>query len=319
MIILWVIGFVVGLTITALASRKAVTAALAASEASNISPGLIGLTVVSIGTDLPEIANSIAAAFTGHGDLIVGDAAGSAMTQVTLVLALLCFTTHSLRADRQTVLLVGGFTTAALLVDAIIVQDGLFSRAEGLALVIGWFILVFVIYRLLPPEDSPDPIGTTPVEIQIARKTAILDALLAIFWLAVVAAAATLVVQSFVHVTDAIGVPELVASALVLSIGTSLPELVVDWTAIRRGAAALAIGDLFGSSLLDATLALGAGPAMRATIVSPGAATICIIAALGVAAATAVGSSRPVLGRRSGAILFGIYGAAAVAMVIATA
>ena len=84
--VLWIVGFVVGLAITAMGSRRAVTAALAASEASNISPGLIGLTVVAVGTDLPEIANSIVSALTGHGDVAVGDATGSAMTQVTLVL-----------------------------------------------------------------------------------------------------------------------------------------------------------------------------------------------------------------------------------------
>ena len=87
MIVVWALGLVVGLIVAALASRRAVTAALLASEVSKISLGAIGVTVVAIGTNLPEIANSIIAAVTGHGDIAVGDATGSAMTQVTLVLA----------------------------------------------------------------------------------------------------------------------------------------------------------------------------------------------------------------------------------------
>lgn len=71
-----------------------------------------------------------------------------------------------------------------------------------------------------------------------------------------------------------------------LAIGTSLPELVVDWTAIRRGAAALAIGDLFGSSLVDSTLSVGIGPIVRSTAVSPEAMTGTLVIAIGIAVAT---------------------------------
>ncbi|RLE26158.1 MAG: hypothetical protein DRJ50_01485 [Actinobacteria bacterium] len=315
---LWILGFAVGMVVTALGSRRAVTAALAASDASDISPGLIGLTVVAIGTDLPEIANSIVAALTDHGDLAVGDAAGSAMTQVTLVLALLCFATRSIPTDRKTVLLVGGLTAAALFVDAILVSDGVLSRLEGFALIAAWFVLIVVVQRLLPANGSSEQEQVDSNHSPRPWRAALKPALRSIGWLLIVAASATLVVESFVVMTDAIGVPELFASAIVLSIGTSLPELVVDWTAIRRGAAALAIGDLFGSSLLDATLALGAGPAVRSIIVSPGAVMACVIAAVAVVAATAVGSSRPILGLRSGAALLGIYGTAVVALVVTT-
>ena len=91
MIVVWAAGLLVGLAVVTFASRRAVVAALAASEISRITPGIIGITVMAVGTDLPEIANSVIAALTGHGDVIVGDAAGSALTQVTFILALLCF------------------------------------------------------------------------------------------------------------------------------------------------------------------------------------------------------------------------------------
>ncbi len=107
-------------------------------------------------------------------------------------------------------------------------------------------------------------------------------------WLAVVAGSATLVVQAFVRISDDIGVPELVASTVVLALGTSLPELVVDWTALRRGAAALAVGDLFGSSLVDASLAIGIGPLIRPTVVSGQAVSSVLVVAAGVAAATLI-------------------------------
>ncbi len=136
-------------------------------------------------------------------------------------------------------------------------------------------------------------------------------------WLAVVAAAATIVVESFVRITDAIGVPPLIASAVVLALGTSLPELIVDLTAVRRGAVALAVGELFGSSLVDSSLALGVGPAIRATEVSPEATTACLIAAVAVLGATIVAASRRVHGNGSAVPLLLIY-AVATAILVAT-
>jgi cation:H+ antiporter len=105
-------------------------------------------------------------------------------------------------------------------------------------------------------------------------------------WLGVVGIAATAIVRSFIAIIDRLGAPEFVASTLVLALGTSLPELVVDWTAIRRGAAALAIGDLFGSSLVDSTLSVGIGPVVRGVAVSDEALIGTLLIAGGVALAT---------------------------------
>jgi cation:H+ antiporter len=309
-IAVWLLALVAGLAVAAFGSRRAVTAALDASATSSIPPSIIGLTVMAIGTDLPEIANSIVAAFGGHGDLVVGDAAGSALTQVTLILGLLCLGSSAIHADRDTVLTIGTMTTAALLVAALMARDEHLARWEGAVLAAAWVLAIFAIQRRGDRSlsaNSPPPDGSTGRHIAVA-----------LGWLMLVGVAATVVVESFIEISDRFGIPELIASAVVLSLGTSLPELVVDWTAIRRGAVALAIGDLFGSSLLDATLALGIGPAMRAISVSPTAATACIVAALGVMAATVIAGSRPLHGRSSATLLFLVYGAATAALIVGT-
>ena len=318
MVIVWLFALLVGLIVAAFGSRRAVGAALDASRTSNIPAGIIGLTVMAVGTDLPEIANSIVAAFGNHGDLLVGDAVGSALTQVTLILGLLCLGSTPIHADRGTVLAVGTITTGALLVAALMVRNNLLSRWEGGVLVVAWVVAVYAIQRGRPepalPVSAP---ATQPVDASETGTTG-RHVAVALGWLLVVGGAATLVVESFIVLSDRLGIPELIASAVVLSLGTSLPELVVDWTAIRQGAVALAIGDLFGSSLLDATLALGIGPLMRAVTVSPTAATACLIAAMGVMAASAIAGSRPSHGRSSATLLFLVYGAATAALIVGT-
>ncbi len=282
MLALWVIALVVGVVGAAYGSRRAVTGALAVADEMGWSKGLIGATLVAIGTDLPEIANSISASITGHGDLIVGDATGSALTQITLILAILTIAaakmgTVSQDTGNELAVAIGALTVVACLGIAWAVSDGELGRFDGLLLVSFWVSCVLILSRW-QRETKVVPDGP---QLGMGRAVAMLMG-----WLAVVGMAATLVVRSFVELTDAIGVPELVASTVVLALGTSLPELVVDWTAIRRGATALAFGDIFGSSLVDASLSIGTGPLFRSTEVSPDAVTSVLIVAAGVGVAT---------------------------------
>lgn len=309
MIAIWTVGLIAGMVAAALASRRAVVAALTAGEVAHVSPAFIGVTVMAVGTDLPEIANSIIAAWTGHGDVNVGDSAGSALTQVTFVLAVVCFLAAPVRSTSRVVIALGAATAAALALDALLVNDGSFGRSDGLLVVSIWLVSLAVFGRLRTPPAGD--VGPT-------RWNAAPHVAMTIVWLAVVGLAATIVVRSFVALTDALGIPELVASAIVLALGTSLPELVVDITALRRGAIALALGDLFGSSFVDATLAIGSGPLLRATDVSPDATAACLVAAAGVLAATVVMGARSTHGRSSAAALLVVYLAATAALVVTT-
>ena len=156
-----------GLVVASLASRRAVTHALRAADASQMSSGFIGMTVLAIGTDLPEIANSIISAATGHGDLNVGDSAGSAVTQVTLVLGILCFSTR-LTADRRSVAILGTLTAVALGAIGLLIRDGSFDRLDGTVLLLAWLVVVIAMRSLSdeqPVETAqPDQLGR-----QVAR------------------------------------------------------------------------------------------------------------------------------------------------------
>ncbi len=307
MIVVWAVGLVVGMGVATMASRRAVVNALTASTVSRIPLGAIGATVMAVGTDLPEIANSIMAALGGHGDLVLGDAAGSAMTQVTLIMAILLVVAVKMRVDRHSIGVLGGVTALALGLVAWLVRDGVLSRLDGLLLVGIWLGALVLLEQVRP--DPPNPV------VKDTRR-AVPFAVRTVGWLLVVGVAAAVVVRSFIELTDALGVPELVASAIVLSLGTSLPELVVDWTAIRRGAVALALGDLFGSSLLDATLAVGIGPALRAVQVSPDAVAVALITGTAVAAATGIMIVKPRHGWPSAVALLVVYLVATAGLVV---
>ena len=311
MILGWVLALVAGIVVAAYASRRAVDRALDVADRLDLSTGLVGVTIVAIGTDLPEIANSISSSVTGHGDVNVGNATGSTLTQITLILAILAIRFPALRTDgsddrRPVELPIGLMTVAATVLIAVLIIDEHLSRADGALLVGVWVASMFLVNRWQQ---------TSHLLTNVSERRGKLGVWRLLGWLALVAGSATVVVQAFVRISDEIGVPELVASTVVLALGTSLPELVVDWTALRRGAAALAVGDLFGSSLVDASLAIGIGPLIRPTVVSGQAVPSVLVVAAGVAAATFVWRYRRAGSAVPAMALLAVYGVCMAAII----
>ncbi|HIE21342.1 MAG TPA: sodium:calcium antiporter, partial [Acidimicrobiia bacterium] len=139
-ITLWTAVLTTGLVVTIYASRYSVSHATELAAGLRISPFVIGITLVAMGTDLPEIANSIAASFTGRGDINVGDSIGSATVQSTLILGLLPLAAGSFPVARRRVTRIGIATVAALLLGAALMVDGDLSRLDAAILVGGWIL-----------------------------------------------------------------------------------------------------------------------------------------------------------------------------------
>jgi cation:H+ antiporter len=219
----------------------------------------VGITLLAVGTDLPEMANSIVSSVRGHGDLNVSDSMGSTATQITLVLGMLPLFAGAIITGRRRVRVVGGLTALALAVGIFMVSDGRLSRVDGIVLVALWVVASLVAWRLVPA--SSEPVLPVPSHHKMRHLA------LALGGLALVGAGSWVAVEALVRVAEGIDVPLYVVGFLGAALGTSLPELIVDITALRRGQRDLAIGDVFGSSLVDATLSIGIGPIVAPTFV----------------------------------------------------
>ena len=277
MLLLWAAVAVSGVYVAVVASRHTVDHAVGLATSVEVPPFLIGITIMSIGTDLPEIANSVVASLAGHGDLNVGDSIGSAATQVTLGLGLLPLLAGAFAIGRQRVRLLGGLTVGALLVGAVLVADGDLTRVDGGVLVLLWAVATIVVWRHAPSEEQP--------ELPMVTGSRARHAVLTLAFLALVGIGAGAAVTGIVRIAEAMRVPLYLVSFLGASIGTSLPEIVVDVTALRRGQHDLAVGDIFGSSLVDATLSVGIGPLVAPTLVT---ATLAVRGGLATAAIVGV-------------------------------
>ncbi|MDQ3992218.1 MAG: hypothetical protein M3229_01025 [Actinomycetota bacterium] len=293
---------VVGLGIALVASDRAVNYTRALAAALGAPPFIVGVVLVSIGTDLPEIANSIAAHAQDEGDVNVGDSVGSTLTQYTFVLGLFPLVVAVVAIDRREVGLVSVLTMGGLALTSIFVADGWLGRWEGAALVFSWALATLAVVRLLPSHAPPDAPPAVVIRNRLGQVGIVLVAL------AFVGAGATVAVRALVQLAEAAGVPEFVIAFFGASMGTSAPEIVVDVTALLRGAPGIALGDALGSSLVDATLSIGVGP-----LVFPAEVTARLALAGSLYALVAVGVVGALLAARrrhdrwSGLVLGGLY------------
>jgi cation:H+ antiporter len=291
-----------GLAVAVVASDHAVTYTRALAAALGAPPFIVGVALVSIGTDLPEIANSVAAHAQGEGDVNVGDSVGSTLTQYTFVLGLFPFVAAMIPIQRRQVGSVTVLTAAGLGLTTLFVADGWLARWEGALLVVAWAVFTFAVVKALPNHlaDRPPP---------VRHQRRILQVGVVLLALTLVGFGATVAVRALVRLAELAGVPEFVLAFFGASIGTSSPEIVVDITALLRGAPGIALGDALGSSLVDSTLSIGAGPLLFPAEVTPRLAVIgSVYTLIAVVAAGAVLALRRRHDYASALVLMTLYG-----------
>ncbi|MCW4021307.1 MAG: hypothetical protein NWF14_08785, partial [Candidatus Bathyarchaeota archaeon] len=234
---------------------------------------LIGLVLVSIGTDLPEIANSIASSALGHGDINVGDSLGSVLTQMTLVFGLLPFLGGIFKVKRKEVAVIGACEVLALIIAVSIAEKGYISRMNALFLVASWPVFLLLI-RSATAKNAKEKEHLVALT-DGSHRHHLHHWVLAILGFMGVAVGAYVVIQSVITLSAILRIPEYLISFFLLAMGTSLPEVVVDLTAVRKKQYELAIGDGIGSCIVDASLSIGIGPLLIGKIkVSGGLVTI---------------------------------------------
>jgi len=216
---------------------------------------MIGLVLVSVGTDLPEIANSITSSAVGHGDINVGDSLGSVLAQISLILGLVPFLGGMFKLKRKEVAVIGACEVLALILAVSIAETGYISRMSALLLVASWPIFMLITRKVTAKNVTEKE----HVALRTDRRSSY-HFILAGLGFVGVAIGAYVMIQSVITLSAVFGIPEYLISFFLVAIGTSLPELVVESTALRKKQSELAIGDAVGSCIVDASLSIGIGP-----------------------------------------------------------
>ena len=303
-IILAIIIFICGIALITFSSDIAVKHSATLAAQFGISNLVIGVTLVAIGTDLSEIFNSIIASSMGHGDINVWDSVGSSLAQITLVLGLLPIICGSFKVRRQEFLVLGGCQILALIVIYAIISKGYITRLDAIFMVGSLVIYFFIIYI----ETKDTVMEKVDLVITKSDKPKKYHAALATIGFLGVALASYMIVLSVIAISTVLGIHEFIISFIFLSLATSLPELAVDITALRRKHYKMAIGDILGSCIVDCTLSIGIGQVFWPQAVS---AELAIPAILITMFATAiviiVVSARQKVDKKAGALFLALY------------
>ncbi len=216
---------------------------------------LIGATVVSIGTTLPEVMVSAQAAFQHNSGISYGNAIGSIICNAALIAAI----TIAIRpapVKRKTLQLpVMGFFIAAIFYSLIAYTAGEFKRWHGIV-----FLLMFVIYMVLSVRqmtNEGDGNEEAEEETDVKQNSVGKDVLLLIVGAALIAWGANLLVNNGTIIAEALGVPSSVIGLTMVALGTSLPELITAITSLRKGSGALSLGNVIGANLFNIVLVSG--------------------------------------------------------------
>lgn len=245
--LLALVFFCVSLAILILSSRAVINNSIKLSEYFGLSQLAIGFILIALTVSLPDLLVSVIASSAGQPALGIGDALGSTVANICLVLGVATLI-RRISVERKHVL---DSTELLLLigaVPAIFLVLGSLGRIEGIVL-----LMLFVFYCFFIMKEK----------FALQLKDGVSHRQLGgiVFWfffsLIIVVLSARFVVQSSLEIASVLGIGEAVLGLTLISFCTTLPELAVDFTAIRRGQTALAIGDILGSSVVNLTLVLG--------------------------------------------------------------
>lgn len=254
--LLAVVAVVAGLALLVWSADRFVDGASATAYYAGMPPLLIGMVIIGFGTSAPEMVVSALAAYQGNPALALGNAYGSNITNIALILGITALihpiAVHSQVVKRELPLLI-----LATLISIALLWDLQLTRLDA-----GMLFLVFVVvmsWSIYSGLKAPADKFEEEIREELASKTMSLK--LALFWLSIglllLVLSSRVLVWGAVSIAQQLGISDLIIGLTVVAIGTSLPELASSVVAARRGEHDLALGNIIGSNLFNTLAVVG--------------------------------------------------------------
>ncbi len=261
-LLIWLIVFIASLFVLIKASDYFTNSAEKIGIFLGFSSFLIGVTIISIGTSLPELISSIFAVLYGYSEIVIGNVIGSNITNIFLVLGVVAIIMKKLKINYELIhvdlpLLVG---SAFLL--AVTVWDGVFTLFEALLSIAG--LVIYLLYTLSSENKSGKIESGKRVKEKFEWKTLLVLLVSSLF----IYIGAKYTIESVIQLSEFLSIGKEVIAASAVALGTSLPELVVGINAARKGKAEMAVGTVLGSNIYNTFAVMGI-PALFGVLIIP--------------------------------------------------
>lgn len=247
---------ILGFVLLIIGGEALVKGAVSLAFKLNISPLVVGMTIVSFGTSAPELLVSISAATSGHPDVSIGAVVGSNISNLGLVLGLTVII-FPIAIGRDTLRIDWPLMILASILFFVFARNGEISTLEGiifLAILVSFTTWLFMNSR----KQGKKVLQDVDIEIETDKKQSlILDLLYLAIGFSGLAFGADWLIDAVVNIAKENGVSEKLISVSVVAFGTSLPELVTSCTAAYRKESDISIGNLIGSNVFNLLAILG--------------------------------------------------------------
>jgi len=219
----------------------------------NISHFVIGATLVAFGTSLPEMAASMMASSQGKSEMAVANVVGSVVFNITLVLGIVFFIAKSMKPQRDLFAKDSAWVILPMVIFLVMIQDGTIDRFDGIL-----FLLMMVSYLIFLFSSSKDDLEGEIDEDLVKEKFQWGKSLvLLLIGFSFTIGGAHFVVESGTNIARSLEVSEWIIGLFLISLGTSLPELVVSLVAVKKGNGDMSVGNIIGSNVANFSMVLG--------------------------------------------------------------
>ncbi|MBQ7401655.1 MAG: calcium/sodium antiporter, partial [Lentisphaeria bacterium] len=292
-----------------------VDSAAAIARSWHVSELVIGLTLVSIGTSIPELATSIIAQLSHDSDFVIGNVAGSNVTNISLILGAALAVGGTMPFQRSLMKRDTLFMNALFIVTIVMFyitpqvagKNGPVYGLDwigGIILLIGAGISSYALFKTTPPEEEE---GASDEKISQLKEFALL-----IMSLLMVAGGSKAMVDTVQWGAEALGISTVIISATIVAFGTSVPELAVTIAGVLKKKADMAIGNIVGSCIFNILLIFGAAAVINPLGINsglPGWVTLIAMVPVGLLLIgfMLIGYKKQKLSRWSGFVFLALY------------
>ncbi|ATA20501.1 cation:H+ antiporter [Gibbsiella quercinecans] len=263
---------IVGLFLLVYGADRLVYGAAVISRSLGVPPLIIGMTIVGIGTSLPELIVSVTAALNGQIDMAVGNVLGSNITNILLILGVAALI-HPLSVQSEILRRELPLMLAVTVLCGFVLMNNTLSRLDGLLLLAaaaGFILLMLKIARRAQQQGN----DSLTVE-QLAELPQDSSSTVAILWLVlafiILPLSSKMIVDNATVIAHYFGLSELVVGLTIIAVGTSLPELATSIAGALKGEDDMAIGNIIGSNIFNTVIVLGVPALLSPGSVDPAA------------------------------------------------
>ncbi|MFH1641656.1 MAG: calcium/sodium antiporter [Nanoarchaeota archaeon] len=255
-----IIILILGIILLVLGAELTVEAAKNLSAKFGISHAFVGLTIISIGTSLPEIATNIFSGIKNLGavdasGIAVGTNIGSCLTQITLILGITALL-GTMHATKKTIKRDGFMILMSIAVMFLFGSNGFISRIEGIILITGYIVYLYIVSK------DHAIVKNIKEEISDSKNTHIRsfnNIVIMCIGIALLIIGTKFVVENALQIAESFGLAQSFVGVVIIGVGGALPELFTACRAIVKGAHGISLGTLIGSNITDPLFSLGSG------------------------------------------------------------